>query len=186
MARCILLLISGLWLSIASGQDLSGADYCWGLLTVESICEVQTSSFYELPASEKAICFCGSTLDVGTETFAWGPSFYDDLAQGCYSYAVTAIPDLATSASRLQTFCAQYATTTHTLVGNSLESNTLLTPAPSAYIEYGNRNQPNRYSHYAEHNTFCSLDQYISSNSVASFRSIQLQLLLGKISWIWN
>jgi len=132
MVSYVLLLILGLWPSIVHGQELSGTEYCWGLLTIESICEAQTSGFYQLPASEKAICFCGSTLDAGTETFAWGPSSYESLAQGCYSYVVTALPDLASSASSVQTFCAQYATTTRTQAGNSLESNTHPTPSPSA------------------------------------------------------
>lgn len=101
---------------IVSSQSLDGSDYCEAAGAAIEICDSSTPDFQNLDASEQASCLCGSSIG----TIAWGPSTFDRLIDRCYSYEITASPELASTMSVLQGFCASnYATETTSLYVSS-------------------------------------------------------------------
>jgi hypothetical protein len=101
---------------IASSQSLDDSDYCVAAGAAIELCDSSTPDFQNLDASEQASCLCGSSIG----TIAWGPSTFDGLIDRCYSYEATASPELASTMSVLQGFCASnYATKTTSLYTSS-------------------------------------------------------------------
>jgi hypothetical protein len=82
----------------------STIDNCQVLLDVISICELETPSFTDLPATEQAECLCGSTLG----TLDWGPASFDGLASECAIQYATIDVTIASDASALAGFCTDF------------------------------------------------------------------------------
>lgn len=90
--------------TVTQAQDYS---YCMVLNNAVSFCERSTAGFDSLKAAQQASCLCASSM----ATLPWGPSSFDSVINGCYSYEVTARLAGASSLSELQNFCARnYAT----------------------------------------------------------------------------
>ena len=92
-----------LFLQVAVSQTTS-IDYCQALVEVITICEAETASFTQLPASIQASCYCGSTIG----TLAWGPAAFDTLAADCASQYATLDATIASDARVLESFCTAF------------------------------------------------------------------------------